>query len=368
MSTARDIPPTGARAYICAQSMQHNIALVRNMCGASNVIGIIKANAYGHGLERVAQIIAPSVNALGVARMEEAIRIRDAGLNKIPILVMSPMKSIECFSECATHNLDIVLQDQSELDILEQLPRNSQIRVWLKMNCGLHRLGCDPKNYASMLKRTLAAQQVNAVIAMTHFSCSSDADSTITLKELDLFESISHAGTQGASGANSGAICRFPQTHLDWVRPGLLLYGANPAPELLTELQLRPVMRFCAPIIAIRQVPKGGRVGYGGWWRASRSSKIAIVSAGYADGYPCCDADASVEAFIHGRRVPLVGQVSMDMLAIDISDVPEASMTDLVELWGENISVNEVSARSKRRLYTLLTGISERVPRVYINT
>jgi alanine racemase len=356
---------SGVRAYIDADSILSNIKTVRSRCASSKIMCVVKANAYGHGLEKIAAIAASAVDGLGVARIEEAIRIRDSGIDQLPILVMSPVKSAEFFEECVRWNLDTVLQEEREIDMLQKLPAGTRLRVWLKMNCGLHRLGFSPEDYPKALERILSLPQVRSVISMTHFSRSSDTDSKPTLKELGRFMSVNFSGVEGSSTANSGGICGFPESHLDWVRPGLLMYGVNPAPVRFKDTQLRPAMRFCAPIIAIREVPKGECVGYGGWWRAPRRSKIAIVGAGYADGYPCYDAGASMDGFVRGRRVAMLGQVSMDMLAVNISDVPGCQIDDLVELWGENISVNEVAERSGRRLYTLLTGISERVPRVY---
>lgn len=365
MSTPSIPRPAGLYVHISITSLVHNIRLLRGLCPQAKLLAVIKANAYGHGLERIAITVAPWVDGLGVARIEEAIRVRKAGVNKTPVLVMSPIKSPDLFRQCTAHAFDVVLQDEREIDMLASLDAKATLRVWLKINCGLHRLGFAPEDYPSALQRILKLPQVRSVVAMTHFSSSSDADLDITRAQLDIFHNAFQDGVESTSTANSGAICLFPEARSGWVRPGLLLYGVHPAPDLVPDLPLRPVMRFYAPIIALREVAKGERVGYGGWWRAPRTTRIAIVGAGYADGYPCFDSDSSIDAYLDGERVPLVGQVSMDMLAVDVSACTQPQVGDHVELWGEHISVHEVAQRSKRRLYTLLTGIGERVPRIY---
>lgn len=365
MSEPGHVPTRGVHIQVCADALRHNISQVRAHCPSSRILAVVKANAYGHGLEGVAKILAPRVDGLGVARIEEAIRVRECGITDLPLLVLGPTRSVDAFRQCVRHGLDVVVQDEEEIEMLTRLPNSCRLRVWLKMDCGLHRLGFEAQHYRAALEKVLALVQVRSVIAMTHFSSSTDDDLDITRAQLQRFLDLDHGGTEGLSSANSGAICRLSDAHLDWVRPGLLVYGVNPEPRVISGLSLRPAMRFSAPIIAMREIAAGEPVGYGCVWRAGRRSLIATVGAGYADGYPCFDRDCEVYAYAHGSRVAVVGQVSMDMLAVDLTDYPAARIGDQVELWGENVTANEVSASTQRRLYTLLTGISDRVARSY---
>ena len=249
--------------------------------------------------------------------------------------------------------------------MLERTSVESPLRVWLKLDSGMHRLGLAPQAFAAAYARL---QQMPAVAPdirlMSHFARADEPDSDTTVEQM---ARIGHA-THGLDGercwANSAAVLAWPQTHGDWIRPGLMLYGATPfADRCGTDDGLRPAMTLRSRLIAINRIPAGEAVGYGGTWRCPEAMDIGVVAAGYGDGYPR-ELPAGTPVWLNGRAAPLVGRISMDMLTLDLRSHPEARVGDPVELWGLELPIERIAEAFGTIPYTLMTGLTARVPRI----
>ena len=241
-----------------------------------------------------------------------------------------------------------------------QASKHGSTRLWLKFDSGMHRLGFDAEGLRRAMARLDAEPAVSERVVLTHFACADDDSSEATELQWQRFAAAAAGLDVQLSAANSGAILRHPETHADWIRPGIMLYGVSPVAGHYSEPGLVPAMSLQARLIALRDVAVGESVGYGRTWTASRPSRVGTISIGYGDGYPR-HARNGTPVVVGGRRVPLVGRVSMDMISVDLTDHPGAAIGDEVELWGASLSVNEVAAWADTIGYELLTGISPRV-------
>ncbi len=351
-------------------SNYHHIA---NLAPQSETIAVIKANAYGHGAIEVAKALSPHVPALAVAFIEEAIELRDAGIT-LPILIMEGALSYEDFSISLQQNFWLMLHTAEQVDWLSKLSPSYSGKLWLKVDTGMNRLGIKPNEVDNILAK-LTDNQLQNLVLCTHFSNSEELENPKTPLQIELFERVFKQVNQKhgykTSLANSAGILNWPQSHGDYNRLGLALYGANPissdtSPEKFAAVKLTPVMTLQSSIIALRQLNVGESVGYGEIWQAKRPSLIATIAIGYADGYPR-NAKNGTPVFIKGQIAPLVGRVSMDMLTIDVTDINSAKLGDLVELWGDNLAIETVAEYLETINYELLTRVSNRVNRVYVS-
>jgi alanine racemase len=343
-------------AQIDLAAIRSNYELACTLTGSRKCIAVIKANAYGHGMLEVAQAL-DSAAALAVATVDEACTLRDAGIDK-DILVLEGASSEAAATEARGTNLVLMVNNEEQVDF------SSGTRAWIKVDTGMHRLGIGPTRFGDVFERLRAAGS-DVLAACTHLACADDLRSKATEQQLQLFGECTADTGLPLSIANSAGILAWPASHADWNRPGIMLYGASPFPvRIENATRLRPAMTFRAEIIALRAVEIGESVGYGARWTADRRSRIATVAAGYADGYPRHAQDGT-PTFVRGRTAPLAGMVSMDMITIDVTDIPDAVVGDQVELWGHNVPVNDVAAHAGTVGYQLLTGVSPRVPRTY---
>ncbi len=350
------------RALIDLAALHHNVAQLRRLAPATQLLAVVKANAYGHGLLPVAEALADKVDALGVARIEEALALRRAGCNTRTVVMAAPGNA-ETVAQCQHHQFDLVVHNEPGVVAVLDAPPTRRLNIWLKLDSGMHRLGLAPKQYGAALSRLRAASQVGEVIGMTHLSCAErepgDAD---TARQLALFEQYSD--TPLSSLSNSAALLNHPQLRRGWLRPGLALYGVNPL-QLPGDCTLRAVLQLEAPVLAVRQLDAGEAVGYGGHWRCPEPCTVATVAIGYGDGYPCV-RDRSLPALLRGQLVTAsVGQVSMDMTSFRLLDGAEAEPGDVLTLWGPELPVAEVAAAAGRLSYELLSGLGARVERCY---
>jgi alanine racemase len=343
-------------ALVDLEAICANYELACTLTGTRKCIAVIKANAYGHGMLEVARALDTAA-ALAVATVDEACALRDAGIDK-DILVLEGASSEAAAAEARGTNLVLVVSTE------EQIEFSSGSRTWIKIDTGMHRLGIDPSRFGDVLERLRAAgSDVRA--ACTHLACADEPGSEATERQLRLFAKCTLDAGLPLSIANSAGILAWPASHADWNRPGIMLYGASPFPTSVENAaRLRPAMTFTAEIIALRDIDAGEAVGYGARWTADRRSRIATVAAGYGDGYPRHAPDGT-PTFVRDRTAPLAGTVSMDMITIDVTDVPDVAIGDPVELWGPNVPVNEVATRARTIGYELLTGVTSRVPRAY---
>lgn len=357
------------RAEISSAALHANARWVRDKMAGGKLLGVVKANGYGHGVELAVKALSAHVDGMAAGFMEEALAVRDSGY-KGPVVLLEGCFSAAELALCETHQMSPVVHCESQLQAIEQAKLSKPVSVWLKVDTGMHRLGWSEEQAESVLKRLQASHTVSDVTLMSHLA-NADADHPLNSVQTHQFCQLSDAlsGFSGRSFHNSAGLLN-PHTNWrlkpnDWVRAGLLLYGVNPSTLTEVQSELAPAMRLVAPVIALHTLKEGEAVGYGSHWRAERPSIIATVAMGYADGYPR-QATSGTPAMVKGQSTQLVGRVSMDMLTIDVTDVAGVQVGDDVELWGPNIDVREVAACADTISWHLLTGVSVRVPRVSV--
>jgi alanine racemase len=319
---------------------------------------VVKANAYGHGLDRTSRAFA-AADGLALLEIEDAVRLRERGWDK-PVLMLEgffDQRDLETFAE---HRLVAVVHQAEQIELLERCGAVPRLDVYLKINAGMNRLGFRPEQCGAALERLRASGKVGSMTLMTHFP---DADGPRGVDEtLRVFESFAPGRALPASTANSAALLRFPQTHRDWVRPGIMLYGCSPFEDLpAKDFNVVPVMTLTSRIVAVQQLERGERVGYAGVTTADRRVRLGVVGLGYADGYPR-HAPPGTPVLVAGRRTGTLGRVSMDTLCVDLSDLPQAGVGTEVTLWGEGLSADEVARSAGTVSYELLCALAARVP------
>lgn len=351
-----------ARVVIDLNAVRSNLQTVRKFAPDQKIMAIIKADAYGHGLERIANQL-DDADAFGVACLEEAIRLRDAGFNK-PIILLEGFFSKDELDQLSDLNLQTVIHQLDQLDLIEQLPVDKSINVWLKIDTGMHRLGFDPKLVSSVYDRLNKAAGVKEIKLMTHFASGEQSSMDAQLECFS--ETISDLNGEKCL-ANSGAIMEWPASHGDWVRPGLMLYGISPfSDRTANELGLQQVMSLQSKLISVKLARKGEKVGYGGTWECPEDMPIGVIAMGYGDGYPR-HARAGTPMLINNKTVGLIGRPSMDMLTVDLRQCPDAKIGDSVILWGEELPVEEIARCADTIPYELLCGMRMRAQFVEIN-
>jgi len=342
-------------------ALKHNLERVRALAYGRSIIAMVKANAYGHGIARVAHALPMTdTDALGVASLEEGLLLRDAGMTQ-PIVLMEGVFHPDEVAEAAKHQFTLVVHHKPHVEILEKAKVDKPFSVWLKINTGMNRLGIDPAQCNPLYQRLLSAPAVKKPIGlMTHFAEADLTDSAATERQLELFNQVTVNYVGPRSLANSAAILAWPAAHGDWVRPGLMLYGASPfTGKSGQDHQLLPVMTLWSRLIAITHVKKGSKIGYGGTWQAPEDMLIGVVGVGYGDGYPQF-ASSGTPVLVNGIECPLAGRVSMDMLTVDLRKQPLANRGDPVILWGEGLPVERIAAFSKTSAYDILTRMTPR--------
>jgi len=349
-----------AKITINLTALQHNVQQVRAMAPKRAVMAMVKSNAYGHGLERIASALKDA-EALGVACSEEGLILRAAGV-KNPIVLMEGLFTAEELPHVTKNNFILVVHHVAQIDMLEKHHGNLPISIWLKIDTGMHRLGFDPSEVQTMYARLMNCPAVKKPIGlMTHFAESDSVERAHTLQQIDIFNSTTHNLPGPRSLANSAGIIAWPSAHGDWVRPGIMLYGASPfVGHRGVEHHLQPVMALSSELIAIHHLTKGSRVGYGGTWVCPEDMRVGVIGIGYGDGYPR-HAQNGTPVLVNNRPCPLAGRVSMDMISVDLRTQPDASVGDPVLLWGPGLPVEVVAEYSGTTGYELLTRITQRV-------
>lgn len=354
------------RALIDTAALRHNLGTIRAYAPGSKVMAVIKANAYGHGLVSTALALGDA-DAFAVARLEEGVALRAAGV-RAPIVLLEGVFNAEQLTEAAHHHFELVVHDPLQIKLLEA-HRGARFVVWIKMDTGMNRLGFRPEAFAPALAR-LRALTVPALElrVMTHLARADERNEPMTLDQIGKFEAtLAAAGLTGehrlaTSIGNSAGTLAHPRAHGDWVRPGLALYGVSPfADATAGKHGLKPVMTLETTVLTVREVKRGETVGYAGAWRAERDSSIAILAAGYGDGLPRHLANGT-PVLVAGARYPLVGRVSMDMIAVDVTGASKVTAGSKAVIWGEGLPVEEVAAHAETIPYELLCGVSQRVP------
>jgi alanine racemase len=351
--------PRPIRATISAAALAHNLTVAQRHAGGASVWAVIKANAYGHGVERAARAFA-GADGYAVLDFHEALRLRVAGITK-PILMLEGFFKPVDLPLLPKHALTPVIHNAEQVEILKRTALAGEIDVYLKVNSGMNRLGFGVESLRPAYNALRMHRQVKSVTLMTHFA---DADGPGGIKaQLDWFNELIKPFEAGQlSLANSAALLRFPEARGDWVRPGIMLYGCSPFADRSAEsLGLKPAMTLTSEIIATQHLQPGERIGYGFTYEAVGEMTVGIVACGYADGYPR-HAPSGTPVLVNGKRARIVGRVSMDMISVDISDIPEAYIGTPVTLWGEGLSADEVAASAGTLSYELLCKLTARVP------
>jgi alanine racemase len=352
--------PRPIRATISAGALAHNLRVARTHAGRARIWAVIKANAYGHGLERAARALH-GADGFAVLDFAEAAQLRRAGVAQ-PILMLEGVFQASDVPLLAEHALTPVIHHPRQIELLGAL--GSPIDVYFKVNSGMNRLGFTAANVQAGYQALRAHPKVSSITLMTHFA---DADGATGVKaQLERFGALTKSFAGPRSLANSAALVRFPETHADWVRPGIILYGCSPFDYMSADLHaealgLRPAMTLTSEIIATQELARGQGVGYGLSYRAERAMRIGVIACGYADGYPR-HAPPSTPVLVNAKRTRLVGRVSMDMITVDLSDLPDAGVGTPVTLWGEGLSADEVAAAAGTLSYELLCALAPRVP------
>ena len=343
------------RARIDSGALRHNLAAAKRRAPRSRIWAVVKANAYGHGLARAARALP--ADGLGLIELEAALELRKAG-EKRPILLMQGFFSPQEIEEIAANGVTAVVHDTEQLAMLEKARLPARIAVYAKLNTGMNRLGFAEAEFGRALARLRDC--AGEVTLMTHFA---DADGKRGVRwQMERFEQATAGMNLPRSLANSAAVLRYPETHTEWVRPGIMLYGCSPfADESAEKLGLKPVMTLSTELIAVRDLAAGDCVGYGCTFTASEPMRIGIVACGYADGYPR-HAPIGTPLLVCGKRTRTVGRVAMDMLFADLTGIPEAAVGSPVTLWGDGLSADEVAASAGTVSYELLCALSPRVP------
>jgi len=350
-----------AYAVLDLDAVRHNLSKVRQCAPNAKVMAVIKANGYGHGLLRMAAALQ-DVDAFAVARVDEGIQLRKAGF-KNRIAVLEGFAGAEELGELMHYQMDTVVHCCDQLDILDEAKTApGQIPVWLKLDTGMNRLGFKATEFSSVYKRlsqcTLVKQPVSL---MTHFASADDVNDGKTLKQINLFNERLAGFSGERSLGNTAGMLGCEQSLSDWVRPGIMLYGISPFPDSTgRKLGLKPVMALHSRLIAVKQIDAGDTVGYGGSWICPKPTTLGVVAIGYGDGYPR-HVKAGTPVLVNGKRVPLIGRVSMDMMTVDLENQPDAKPGDPVTLWGEGLPVEEIAHWADTIPYTLVCGVTQRV-------
>lgn len=350
------------RAVIDTNALRSNLARVRDVAAGARVMAVIKANGYGHGLVPVALALADA-DALAVARLEEGVQLREAGVRNT-IVLLEGVFSAEQLSEAAQRGFDIVVHTAKQIDLLEDSPDPCAFTIWVKVDTGMNRLGFRPEEFRPAMDRLCALPVDRSQLRLvTHLARADEPQSTETLAQVARFEAATSGFDYPRSIGNSAGLFGWPSARGDWVRPGLALFGVSPfADRSAADLGLVPAMTLETTVIAVRRVPKGEAIGYGGAWCAPRDSVVAVLAAGYGDGLLRTLATGT-PVLMNGRRAPLVGRVSMDMVTVDATEVAGVQVGCKAVLWGAGLPVEEVASHAGTIPYELLCGVRARVPR-----
>lgn len=351
------------RARVDVDALRSNLQLARRTAPHSRILAVVKANAYGHGLVPVARALE-AADAFGVAGVEEALLLRQAGIQK-PIVLLEGFFHAAELDEVIRHGLSLVIHAPHQIEALAAAVLPVPVRVWIKLDTGMHRLGFAPAELAAVQARLQSITGVELAGLMTHFACADDRTDPATQRQLDAFAALGPGAVGEHSLANSAALLGWPEAHADWVRPGLMLYGISPfVDSLAADHGLTPAMTLETELIAIRDCAAGDAVGYGGVWVCPESMPIGVAAIGYGDGYPR-HAPAGTPVLVDGRPAQLIGRVSMDMLILDLRGLPEARVGSRVTLWGEGLPVERIARQAGTIPYELVCAVTARVPLLY---
>ena len=352
-------------ATIHLGALRRNLARVRERAPGASVMAVVKADGYGHGLERVARALADA-DAFGVAALGDGLRLRAGGVANRVVVLGGPDEPSD-LAEFRRLRLDAVVHHEAQLHWLEADrhavdPSARPLRVWLKIDSGMHRLGIDPARAADVHARLRALANVDADITlMTHFAASDEFENPFTRSQIDAFVAATTRLAGLRSLANSAAVLGWPAARADWIRTGGLLYGLSVIPGRTgADLGFEPAMTLSTKLISVKSVRKGEAIGYAATWRCPEDMPVGVAAIGYGDGYPR-NVGPETPVLVNGARAPIVGRVSMDLITIDLRGIPQARVGDRVVLWGRDLPIEQIASHAATISYDLACGMTRRV-------
>lgn len=366
-----------AIATINSAALRHNIQLIKSFAPNQKLLAMIKANAYGQGLIPIAHILADQVDGFGVARLREALEIQETGYTG-KILLVEGFFDREELLKTLSRRFDSVIHCYEQLELLEKVAKEWEeeqqkgfwkrktkiyfpINVWLKIDTGMHRLGVHPEQVDEFYQRLKKCPLVESISFVSHFSRADELDCGYTEKQIATFEQATQSYPEHARSISaSSGILYWKQAHYEWVRPGIIMHGISPHYEPITHLGFQPVMTLSSSLIAVRTHEAGEPVGYGGTWVSPKDTKLGVIAMGYGDGYPR-NAPEGTPVLINGRKVPIVGRVSMDMLTVDLGADSQDKVGDEAIFWGKDLLIEEVAKHIGVISYELITKLTPRV-------
>ena len=352
-----------ARIVIHPEALQHNLNRAKQLAPESKLLAVIKANAYGHGSADTAGILHEIANEFAVSCIPEAVVLRQAGIEK-PITILQGFQNDSDLRIAEQLKLRLTIHDDNQLRLLDNYSSRSGYRFDLnmKIDSGMHRLGFEPARTQDLYKKLAAHKHVNpdALILMTHFSSADELDNDCTKNQINVFQKACGDIKAQKSIANSAGVLGWENSHTDWVRPGIMMYGSSPfVNKSRDELDLKAAMTFESPVISVHDLKKGDSIGYAASWSCPKDMRVAVIACGYADGYPR-HAKSGTPVWLNSQETQLLGRVSMDMIVVD-ADITDdkykhnpVRVGDIAELWGENISADRVATSAETIAYEIL--------------
>jgi len=356
-----------ATVVINRRALRHNLQRLRELAPDSRMVAVVKANAYGHGLLETARTLTDA-DAFGVARLEEALRLREGGITQ-PVLLLEGFFNADDLPTISREGFHTVVHSDEQLSALEQANVDEPITVWMKLDTGMHRLGVLPEHADAFYDRLSACKNVRQPVnIVSHFARADEPECGATEKQLAIFNRFTEGKPGQRSIGASGGILLWPQSHLEWVRPGIILYGVSPLDTKPwgEDFGFRPVMTLTSSLIAVREHKAGEPVGYGGTWVSERDTRLGVIALGYGDGYPR-SAPSGTPVLVNGREVPIVGRVAMDMICVDLGPDAQDQVGDGVVMWGEGLPVERIAAMTNVSAYELITRLTPRMATRYLD-
>ena len=349
-------------ATIHLGALRHNLARIKAMAAPARVMAVVKADAYGHGLERVARALDADAECFAVAALGDGLRLRAAGHRQRIVVLSGPDQSGD-IAEMQRLQLDAAIHHEAQLHWLaEAAPGRGRLRVWLKIDSGMHRLGFAPERVADVHARLAAMPGIDPEIGLlSHFSDSEVFDGEQTRAQMQRFAEATRGLAGPRSLSNSAAVLGWPEARADWVRTGGLLYGLSVVEgKSGADFGFRPAMTLTTRLIAINRVGKGESIGYNGTWTCPEAMPVGVAAVGYGDGYPR-SAASGTPVRVGESTVPLIGRVSMDLITLDLRGAPQARVGDRVTLWGEGLPAETIARHAGTISYDLTCGMTRRV-------
>lgn len=356
-----------AIAYLSGKNLRHNISVIQKKANHSQVIAMIKANAYGHGMVETAKHIDDLNCYMGVASIDDGIDLRNAGIKSNILLIQGPFQT-EDIPLAIQYDCDMVFHQKEHISWLDEVSTPNKLKVWIKVNTGMNRLGFSMEEVESVYNTLQDHPKIKEGISIvSHFSCASKPDGLMNAHQLQCIKDLKRKINTKFSLANTGGIFYFPESHYDYVRPGIAMYGVSSLPGVMAEdLNLKPVMTLKSIVNAVRHVKKGEYIGYSATYQAKEDMIMAVIAFGHADGYPVT-APVGTPILVNGVRCPIIGPVSMDMIILDVTKIKDVKIGDEAVIWGDGLPLDEIIQHTKVSPGSMLALLRSRVKYIWVD-